>query len=160
MGVLEKIISLSNIYLLLGVIVLFLAVTIVRRSGILSKPKIWFRYRTNKHKIPDRKPVLVDLLKLLATEEEQLKYEKDVPIASVSEEMICTWFDDLYWPEDRFFISCFSKEELAALNEFDRFFDEQIKLLPPSQGTIQTWLNSPVWRAIMGKAAETLQKLK
>jgi hypothetical protein len=109
--------------------------------------------------IPNRKPEIVRLLRLLASEEQQLAYERDVPIADVPAELCCMWFDDQYHPDDSFFCSCFTADELAALAEFDRFYGEQKRLLPEDKGTIRTWLASSVWRAVMRKACETLERV-
>ena len=68
--------------------------------------------------IPDRHPFIVDLLKLLSSEEEQLAYEKNVPHVDITAELRCMWFDDLYCPQDAFFRSCFTAGELEALAQF------------------------------------------
>lgn len=109
--------------------------------------------------IPNRKPEIVDLLRLLASEDEQLAYERDVPHVDITAELRCMWFDDQYHPDNAFFCSCFTPDELAALAEFDRFYEERKHQLPPSEGTVRTWLNSPVWRDIMLKAHSTLQRI-
>src|SRR4051794_25879652 len=99
--------------------------------------------------IPDRHPFIVDLLKLLASEEEQLAYARNVPHLDITAELVCMWFNDLYCPDDAFFRSCFSDGELEALADFHEFYDQRVKLLPESRGTVQTWLASPMWRQIM-----------
>jgi hypothetical protein len=109
--------------------------------------------------IPNRKPVIVELLRLLASEEKQLAYERNVPCVDITNELVCIWFDDLYLPGDAFFCSCFMAQELAVLQEFHRFYDERIERLPESKGTVDTWLASPVWREIMKKAEETLSRI-
>jgi hypothetical protein len=109
--------------------------------------------------ISDRKPVIIDLLQLLASEERQLAYEQKVPHVDITAELVCMWFDDLYHPKDAFFISCFSADELAALAEFHQFYDQQNDLLPESMGTVRTWLADRSWREIMEKAQETLSQI-
>lgn len=111
------------------------------------------------NQIPNRKPEIIDLLQLLSSEDEQLGYERDVPHVNITAELLCMWFDDQYHPDDAFFQSCFTRDELLALAEFDKFYDERTQHLPPSAGTVQTWLNSSVWREIMQKAGETLQRI-
>ena len=111
------------------------------------------------YEISDRRPHIVELLQLLASEEEQLDYEKNVPHVNITAELRCMWFDDHYHPDNAFFASCFTPDELAALAEFHRFYDEQKHHLPPSKGTVRTWLNSPVWRSIMLKAQLTLEQI-
>lgn len=109
--------------------------------------------------VPDRKSVIIDLLQLLASEERQLVYEQNVPHVDVTAELVCMWFDDLYHPNDAFFTSCFSADELAALAEFHQFYDQRDDLLPESMGTVRTWLADGSWREIMGKAQATLSRI-
>lgn len=126
---------------------------------MFNKIKLYLRYLRNKYKVPNRHPVIVGLLKLIATEQEQLNYEKNVPYVDIGQEIICMWFNDLYIPDDMYFVSYFSKKELIALNEFNCFFEEKKRHLPAAEGTIKTWLNSPIWKEIMTKAEETIRKM-
>jgi hypothetical protein len=98
------------------------------------------------------------LLSLLASEEEQLAYERDVPIADVPAELLCLWFDDTYHP-DFGWRAYFADRELEALACFNALYGRQKKRLPTSCGTIRTWLASPVWREVMSAAAETLTEI-
>jgi hypothetical protein len=75
---------------------------------------------------------------LLASEEQQLSYERDVPHVDITVELLSMWFDDEYIPDDPFFVSCFTAAELGALAEFHRFYDERSGQLPASQGTVRT----------------------
>jgi hypothetical protein len=109
--------------------------------------------------IPNRKPQIIELLRMLASEERQLAYERNVPHVDITAELVCMWFNDFYRPDDAFFQSCFTKDELAALAEFHRFYDEQERILPESVGTVRAWLASPVWQAIMRKANETVSRI-
>ncbi len=102
---------------------------------------------------------IIELLDLLRSEEEQLEYERNVPHVDITNELLCMWFDDQYNPKFRDFDSCFTREELAALAEFHQFYDERVSKLPSSQGTVRTWLASPVWREVMQKAEYTLARL-
>jgi hypothetical protein len=109
--------------------------------------------------IPSRKPQIIEILELIASEEQQLSYERNVPHVDITVELLSMWFDDQYHPDDAFFRSCFTADELAALAEFQRFYDERCKKLPESEGTVRTWLASPVWREIMRKAHETVSQI-
>ena len=117
------------------------------------------RLHALSHEVSNRRPYIIDLLQLLASEEEQLAYERNVPHVNITAELRCMWFDDQCHPDDSFFVSCFTPDELGALAEFDRFYGERKAQLPPSEGTVRTWLNSPVWRDIMLKAKSTLEKI-
>ena len=108
---------------------------------------------------PNWKAHIIELLGLLASEEQQLAYEKNVPHVDITTELVCRWFDDQYHPDDAGFISCFTPDELATLDEFHRFYDEREKQLPESQGTVRTWLASPIWREIMRKAHDTVTRI-
>jgi len=108
---------------------------------------------------PNRKTHIIELLGLLASEEQQLDYEKNVPHVDITSELVCMWFDDQYHPDYAGFTSSFTPDELVALAEFHKFYDEREKQLPESQGTVRTWLASPIWRAIMTKAHETLTRI-
>ena len=90
--------------------------------------------------ISNKRPYIIELLQLLASEEEQLAYERNVPHVNITVELRCMWFDDQYHPDDAVFVSCFTTDELSALAEFHRFYDErksdvslpQMKQLPGS----------------------------
>lgn len=105
------------------------------------------------------RPIVREALETLASEEEQLAYERNVPIADVSAELEIGWFEDSYYPDDGEFRACFLRHELNALDQFNRFFEERDSRLPNSEGTISTWLATPVWREIMRHAQLTLEQI-
>ena len=43
--------------------------------------------------------------------------------------------------------------------DVNAFYDVRKKRLPASQGTVRTWLASPVWREVMEQARRTREKL-
>jgi hypothetical protein len=102
---------------------------------------------------------IIDLLQLFASEEQQLAYERDVPHVDITAELVGMWFDDQYHPNQRHFESCFSPAELAALEEFDKFYGMRVDRLPESKRTVRTWLNSPVWREVMEQVRWTLERV-
>ena len=87
-----------------------------------------------------------------------MAYERDVPHVDITAELVCMWFNDQYHP-GRGFDHFFSPDELAALDEFHRFYDERVDRLPESQGTVRTWLTSPIWREVMEHARRTLERV-
>ena len=89
-----------------------------------------------------------------------MDYERSVPHIAVSNELLCMWFDDDYLPDDEFFRSCFSADELDALATFNDYYEKHEKLLPNPQGRIAVWLDSDVWQGIMKQAAEALAILR
>jgi hypothetical protein len=101
---------------------------------------------------------IINVLRLLSDPNRQLEYEQNVPHVRVTDELLCSWFDDTYLPESRAFQESFSKEELKVLAAFDAFYDERSSLLPKADVT--TWLNNKAWQQIMTQARKTLELLK
>lgn len=102
---------------------------------------------------------LIEVLDLLASEKEQLCYERNVPHVDITAELLCKWFNDSYIPTSPVIQAGFTLEELALLAKFNEFYEARWKLLPKSQGTVRTWLAHPVWREIMEQAAQTRKQL-
>jgi hypothetical protein len=75
---------------------------------------------------PDNRRHIIELLQPLASEELQLVYERTVPIADVPAELLCKWFDDLYYPGIE---SQFEPGEAEALSRFNVFYAKR-ELLP------------------------------
>ena len=100
-----------------------------------------------------------EVLEVIASEERQLDYERAVPHVDITRELVSLWFDQDYHPEDPLLPLAFLPGELAALAEFHRFYDARADSLPESQGTVRTWLASPLWREIMSQAQRALQKV-
>jgi len=107
--------------------------------------------------MPSRREQIRGVLETLASEEEQLAYERDVPHVDITAELVEQWFTDLYHGKQPGADSAFSDVETAALTEFHRFYHERLPRLPKSQGTVRTWLANPVWRGIMEQAQKTLE---
>ena len=112
----------------------------------------------NRPIAPCRK-IVIEMLQMLGSETEQLDYERNVPHVDITAELLCGWFDDSYHPSDAHFRSCFVDSELVALAEFDAFYSNRTALLPKSNGTVQNWLASPVWREVMQQASQTLSRV-
>lgn len=53
---------------------------------------------------------IIGLLQLIASEEAQEKYQKDVPFVSAPNEICCQWFDDFYHPDFNEFVAEFTDE--------------------------------------------------
>ena len=60
---------------------------------------------------------VVDTIALLASASEQLRYERDVPIADVPSELVCGFTDDLFHPKSRSFLDAFTEQEMKSLAE-------------------------------------------
>ena len=105
------------------------------------------------------KAVILEQLETLASEAKQLEYERSVSHVDVTPELVCGWFDDSYHPEAPAFRACFSSLELQALSEFNSVYEKNRHVLPPSNGTVKTWLSSPYWQQVMQAAAQALRSL-
>ncbi len=97
-----------------------------------------------------------NLLELLSSKEDQLKYQKDIPIANVPAELLCMWFDDCYHPNTRLFKRSFSSNEQEKLEEFNQFYDTHCKKLPD---ILEEMHINEDWKLIMHKAKETLEEV-
>ena len=106
-----------------------------------------------------RKKQIIELLKLLASDKQQLEYEKNVPHVDITAELLCMWFDNLFHGKPPHAEPSFTAEENAALSEFHQFYRARVDRLPKSEGTVQTWLDSAVWRDIMENARSTLERV-
>jgi len=109
--------------------------------------------------IPSCKPQVIDVLQMLASENEQLDYEHNVPHVDITGELLCQWGNDTYHPKWTHFRSSFTQRELEILAAFDEFFQKRRIKLPKSHGTVRTWLASPVWREVMNEAQKTLDQI-
>ena len=100
---------------------------------------------------------IIDLLRTIASVDEQLSYEKRVPIANVSDELICSWFDDLYHPNTTLFETAFNSEERRELDKFNYFFEKYVESIPDSSKPMDLQ-TSDEWKQIQSLANDTLNK--
>ncbi len=97
---------------------------------------------------------IVNLLNLIASESDQLLYQKHAP-ANVANELVNQWFDDFYHPTDKHFKHEFSDDELASLREFNAYYDARSAILPDS---LDEMLKTNAWREIMAVAGRLLDE--
>jgi hypothetical protein len=97
---------------------------------------------------------IINLLNLIASESDQLMYQKQAPV-NVANELVNQWFDDFYHPKDEQFRSEFSDEELASLEEFDAYYDARDTVLPNS---LDAMLKTKTWREVMALAGQVLDE--
>ncbi len=98
---------------------------------------------------------LKEVLQMLASKENQIKYEKDVPVANVSSELICMWFDDIYHPDSSQHKEAFSTEEQQVLSSFNTFFYSRKDKIPK---TLSEMHANQLWNEIV-KEAQRIIKL-
>ena len=99
---------------------------------------------------------IIELVQTLASKEEQLAYERNVPIANVPAELICIWFDDLYHPQWDLFIEAFAPVERDRLAKFHIFYEARHKRLPDSLAEMH---QNPAWIEVMNEAQQVLKDL-
>ena len=97
---------------------------------------------------------IINLLNLIASESDQILYQQRAPV-NVANELVNQWFDDFYHPTDDRFMSEFSDEELASLEEFNAYYDARDAVLPNS---LDEMLKTTVWREMMACAGRILDE--
>jgi len=117
------------------------------------------RDRAVAREVPDLRPRIIGVLRLLSSAEQQLDYERRVPGISVPTELLSQWFDDQYLPESESFRLRFSAGEMKALSVFNNYFEVAEKRLPQPRGGIGTLLEDETWQGIMREAARALSAL-
>ena len=104
---------------------------------------------------------VIDHVELLSSLSEQLKYEKDVPIADVPGELICGFNDDLFHPKSEAFLNAFIEEEIRSLAELYGMIciasNAYSKMKNPSLLQLQ---KLPEWRAVVSFSKDLLVQLK
>ena len=107
----------------------------------------------------DWRRIVREELEMLSSEEKQFEYERMVPRVDITKELVSGWFDDSYHPSDASFVETFQLEELKLLAQFNELYKRRLAQLPPSHGTVRSWLVAPEWREVMNGAASTLHGL-
>ena len=106
-----------------------------------------------------RKRVL-EMTEVLASPSEQLKYERDVPIAHVPGELFCGFNDDLYHPKSPSFINAFREEELRSLAELYGMICIASKTFNAlDRHSVSDLQKVPEWRSVMIFAKDLLVEL-
>ena len=102
--------------------------------------------------------VIKEQLQLLASVEEQLDYQRQVPGINVIDELVCGWFDDSYRPDDEIFVTGFSVEELDVLSKFSEVFESVFQQIKDNQvSEIAVLVRTPYWLHLMEAASSTLR---
>lgn len=98
------------------------------------------------------------VIDLWASKENQLDFQKNVPIAQVSAELFCQW-EDFYFPDSDDFKQSFSKEELELLSEFDKALNNTIDKTPQNLPVIEEFIKTEEWEIMNEKAIEIKKKI-
>ena len=103
---------------------------------------------------------VLNVLELWSSKEEQLEYQKNVPIAQVSTELFCQWSDDTYHPESRQFKLAFDEMEREILADFDKTFNYVSDKTPNNLPDIADFIKTTEWKIVNEAAIETIKKIK
>ena len=90
-------------------------------------------------------------IKLLSSPTLQLEYERNVPIANVPAELICSYCDDLYHPQSEQMQSQFNQEELKDLKNLYSVISDAAEIEASSVKELQ---ESKQWQTVIKTAKE------
>ncbi len=103
---------------------------------------------------------IIETLQLISSRDEQLDYQRRVPIAHVSAELFCHWADGVYndgkYLKEEWCRPIFSTIELQSMAEFDEVLNQVADAsltLPP----IQQFVLTPEWAKLSEAAATALR---
>jgi hypothetical protein len=98
------------------------------------------------------------VIDLWTSKENQLDYQKDVPIAQVSSELFCQW-EDFYFPDSDDFSQSFNIEELEILTEFDKVLNDTVDKTHQNLPVIEEFIETEEWKEMNKKAIEIKKEL-
>lgn len=100
---------------------------------------------------------MLEVLELIASREQQLQYQRDVPIAQVSAELFNMW-DDIFDAEflNDEFSAAFSAEEIQTMRLFDGELNKICSRLPRSLPSIEKFILTPQWEQLSQAANKAL----
>ena len=95
---------------------------------------------------------VLGVLELLADRDAQMAYQRAVPIAMVSAELLCFW-DEVFWSESSELRSLFTEPEWQALLRFHSIFERVMRLMPHTPlPPIEEFVKSPHWYQLSSAA--------
>lgn len=97
--------------------------------------------------------LVINTLSLLSSKEEQLAYQKKVPIADVSAELFCQW-DGAFIPDSKHNSEAFTSEELQYLIEFNDIFNRISDEVPDELPAIEEFIKTPEWLKLKNAATQ------
>lgn len=101
---------------------------------------------------------IIEVLKLWSSKEEQLEYQKTVPIAKVSSELFGQW-DDFFNADSEVMTEVFNKHELELLNKFDSELTKIRVKLNGQVPQIEDFIKTPEWEKLNFLAQEVLRDM-
>ena len=100
---------------------------------------------------------LIQTVQMISDLEAQKSYEKNVPIADIPSELISSWFDDCWYPDDKEFLNLFTTKEINVLKEFSAYYEQKLKKMPLT--SFSEMHESFQWQQVVGKAQWVLSLL-
>jgi hypothetical protein len=100
----------------------------------------------------DLRERLIGILKLIASFDDQVAYQRSVPIADVPAELVCLWFDN-YHPDTDLQKRAFTAAVAEALAAFNCMYEHHVEDLPSTLSELHA---SEHWKRVSTTAQETL----
>lgn len=100
---------------------------------------------------------MLEHIKLLASAEEQLAYERNAEYTHAPSEMTSIFFEDLYNPGDEQFTSSFSEDELDELSQLSSLLE---KAAESQFCSVAELINNNDWKKVIAFAEGFLKNLK
>ena len=98
---------------------------------------------------------VIEHVALLASASEQIRYEREVPIADVPAELVSCFCDDLFHPKQALFVDAFTEQELKSLAELYGMLCIACKAIEEHDCHQVTELQKiPAWRSVMAFAKD------
>lgn len=102
--------------------------------------------------------MLIEHLELLSSAHAQREYQRTVPIASVSAELYCIWYDHVADEAAiaRFVPPVFSLEEQAAVRRMHAVLDGETSRGDQGLPCLEDFIDTPSWLRLHDEAVEAL----
>ena len=101
---------------------------------------------------------IFEILEFLGSKESQLEYQKNVPIAQVSNELFNQWYDN-YYPKCEIHNMAFNETEREILENFNEIFNIISKKTPKDLPFIDEFVTTNEWFELNQLAKKTLDNL-
>lgn len=103
---------------------------------------------------------ILEYVSLLASGSEQLRYERDVPIACVPDELISGYLDDLFHLKNPEFLDAFTEDEIKDLAELYGLLSLASKTFRDKNRSLANLLKNKEFRIAVSFAKELRVRLK
>lgn len=103
---------------------------------------------------------VIDFLKCISSQEEQLLYKKNVPFVHIPKELIAQWDgEEVFVKNEQWFKDIWSEDQWNVLEDFEKQFEDRLKKFPKNIPDIPEILNEQYWKEIIELAKQSLIKL-